>query len=490
VIVLLNPWSTPSPKKPLPMSVLAVGALLEGEFEYAIVDGNVDADPVGRIASIGARSPLTAIGVTVMPGPQLQHAVRLSRLLRQAHPGVPIIWGGYFPSQHADVCLRDGCVDYCIRGQGEHAFVALIRVLTRGGSLAAVPGLTWSDAGRIQETPLGPLVPLDSLPTWSYERVEMPRYFHRHYLGKRVGTHHSSYGCPYACSFCAVVGIAKRRWVAESPERVAAVLERFQRQYGADAVQFHDMDFFILEPRTLAIAERLRGLGMSWWALGRVDELMRYRTSTWDAMKRSGLKMVFCGAESGSTDTLSRMNKGGTAAAELTLDLAKRMKSFGVVPEFSFVVGNPPDPEGDLRGTLAFIRRVKAVNPATEIILYVYSPVPTVSALSDAGGEDPVFEFPARLDDWLTDRWQAFSLRRDPRTPWSPTGIRKRVRNFETVLNAYYPTVTDTRLTRPRRVLLRAAAAWRYHLRASGQPFELDLLQRVFRYQRPETTGF
>ncbi len=43
MIVLFNPWSTPSPKKPLPMSLLAVGALLEGEFDYAIVDGNLDA---------------------------------------------------------------------------------------------------------------------------------------------------------------------------------------------------------------------------------------------------------------------------------------------------------------------------------------------------------------------------------------------------------------------------------------------------------------
>ena len=55
------------------------------------------------------------------------------------------------------------------------------------------------------------------------------------------------------------------------------------------------------------------------------------------------------------------------------------MKAFGIVPEFSFVVGNPPDPEGDLAQTLAFIRRVKAVNAATEIILYVYSPVPSGS---------------------------------------------------------------------------------------------------------------
>jgi hypothetical protein len=495
VIVLLNPLSTPSPKKPLPMSLLAIAALLDGEFEYEIVDGNIDADCVARLASIAQKGPLSAIGVTVMPGPQLQHAVPLSRQLRLAHPGVPIVWGGYFPSQHAEVCLRDGCVDFCVRGQGEQSFAALMRVLTRGGSWTEIPGLSWLEDGRLHETPIASLVPLDSLPMWPYERVDMPRYFHRHYLGSRVGTHHSSYGCPFACSFCAVVGIANRRWVAESPARVGAVLERFQKQYGADAVQFHDMDFFISEPRTLAIADRLERLGMTWWALGRVDELMRYRTSTWEAMKRSGLKMIFCGAESGSTDTLSRMNKGGTAAAELTLDLARRMKSFDIVPEFSFVVGNPPDPEGDLQNTLAFIRQIKRLNAATEIILYVYSPVPSPVTLGDisataAAPEGTAFEFPKRLDEWLNDRWQAFALRRDPRTPWSPSGIRQRVRNFETVLNAYYPTVTDMRLTRVRRTVLRAAAAWRYHLRASSQPFELDLLQRVFHYQRPETTGF
>ncbi len=495
MIILLNPWSTPSPKKPLPMSLLALGALLEGECDYRIVDGNVDPDPVERIAGIAARTPLAAIGVTVMPGPQLVHAVRDSRALKARLPDVPIVWGGYFPSQHAEVCLRDRAVDYCVRGQGERSFLALINVLAKGGSLDGIPGVSFRDDGRVKHTPLAPLVPLDSLPLWPYQRVEMDHYFHRHYLGNRVGTHHSSYGCPFACSFCAVVGIANRKWVAESPDRVATVLGQLKTAYGADAVQFHDMDFFISEPRTLAIADRIRGIGLTWWALGRVDELMRYRTATWARMKASGLKMVFCGAESGSTDTLARMNKGGTAAAELTLDLARRIKDFGVVPEFSFVVGNPPDPEGDLRQTLAFIRRLKTINSAAEIILYVYAPVPgngSPGRLRQSNGGEPHsrFQFPETLDEWMSEGWQQFSLRRDPRTPWSPAAIRERVRAFEAVLNAYYPTVTDTRLTPIRRGLLRTAAAWRYHTHAEGNPYELNWLQRVFHYQRPETTGF
>jgi radical SAM superfamily enzyme YgiQ (UPF0313 family) len=476
MIVLVNPWSTPSAKKPLPMSLLALGAHLEGELDYRIVDGNL-VDPLAAIDAIAERRPLTAIAITVMPGPQLKHAVPMSRALKRRFPTVPIIWGGYFPSQHADVVLADGSVDYCVRGQGEHAFVQLLRALRRGGSFDGIKGLSFRVGEAIHHTPLGPLVPLDTMPLWPYHRVEMDRYFHRHYLGSRVGTHHSSYGCPFACNFCAVVGLANRRWVAESPDRVGGILASFKRDYGADAVQFHDMDFFISESRVAAIAERLRGIGMTWWALGRVDELMRYRTPTWALLKQSGLKMVFVGAESGSTDTLRRMNKGGTAAAELTLDLARRARDYGIVPEFSFVVGNPPAPERDLQNTLDFIRRLKRINPASEIVLYVNSPVSE-------------FAFPTTLDEWVSDRWQAFSLRRDPRTPFSPVEVKRRVRNFETVLNAYYPTITDQRLTGWKRWLLRGSAAWRYHTRIESWPIELNALQRVFRYQRPETVGF
>ena len=489
MIVLFNPWSTPSPKKPLPMSLLAIGSMLEGEFDYRVVDGNLEADPVGTILSMHEKSPIRAVAVTVMPGPQLRAAVMGCRQLKRMLPGVPIVWGGYFPSQHADACLSEATVDVCVRGQGEHTFVEVIRALRSGGDPSAIKGVSFRRNGTVHHTASRPLTALDDLPAWPYQRLPMERYFHKHYLGDRVATHHSSFGCPFACNFCAVVGMSNRKWVAQSPERVGNVLEQFRKDYAADAVQFHDMDFFISESRTRAIADRIAALGMTWWALGRVDELMRYHDATWAAMQRSGLKMVFCGAESGSTEMLQRMNKGGTSSAEQTIELAARMKSYGIVPEFSFVVGNPPDPQADLAGTMAFIRRIKQVNDATEIILYVYSPVPSdgtfYSEAYHAG-----FRFPDTLEGWVSERWQAFALRRDPSTPWSHGEVRRQVRDFESVLNAYYPTVTDTRMTPGRRRLLRAASAWRYHARAYAKPIELNLLQRAFRYQRPETTGF
>ena len=206
-------------------------------------------------------------------------------------------------------------------------------------------------------------------------------------------------------------------------------------------------------------------------------------------MRDSGLRMVFLGAESGSDETLRRMNKGGTATAEKTLEIVAKMKHYGIVPELSFVLGNPPDPEADAAATMEFIRRVKRVHPAAEIILYLYTPVPLAGELYEqavAGG----FEFPRTLEEWTDPAWQDVVQRRSGHLPWIRSSLHRRVRDFERVLNAYYPTVTDLGLNGLKRLLLRAAGGFRYRLRFYRYPLELRVLQRLFRYQRPETAGF
>jgi hypothetical protein len=45
-------------------------------------------------------------------------------------------------------------------------------------------------------------------------------------------------------------------------------------------------------------------------------------------------------------------------------------------------------------------------------------------------------------------------------------------------------------MTAFRRIVLKAASGWRYALKVYAAPMELQALQRVMRYQRPETTGF
>jgi len=522
MIVLFNPISTTPGKQPLPLSLMSLAAVLEagptvsetrsqrpglrgsvsetrsqrsGAIPWTLVDGNIVPDPASEIIAqltAAPRSEVSLLAVSVMPGPQLTQAVDVCARVKAALPQVPILWGGYFPTQHTDTVLRAPYVDFVIRSQGERALLQLIGVLRARGVLNDVGGLSWKAASQIVNNPVQPLTNLDDLPELPYHRVDMARYIHKNYLGERTVAHNSSFGCPFACSFCAVVAMSNRRWLAQSPARLERVMRQLVTTYGVDAVQMHDMDFFINEARTAEFCARIAGLGLRWWGLGRVDTLMQYRDATWDAMARSGLKMVFSGAESGADATLEQMNKGGKSSAALTLELARRMRSYGIVPEFSFVLGCPPDPVKDVDTTFDFIRRIKQINPATEIVLYTYTPVPLDGSLYTEA-RNHGFAFPETLEAWATPEWQQLSMRRGDNIPWMNAGsggIRRRVRNFERVINAYYPTVTDARLTRWHRAALRAASAWRYGLKWYGAPYELRALQRLMHYQRPETTGF
>ena len=49
MLVLYNPVSSSTRKPVLPMSLLALGAVLEGDEPYVIVDGNLESDPLAAL---------------------------------------------------------------------------------------------------------------------------------------------------------------------------------------------------------------------------------------------------------------------------------------------------------------------------------------------------------------------------------------------------------------------------------------------------------
>ena len=150
MIVLFNPVSTTPGKQPLPLSVLSLAAVLEGRDDWTLVDGNVVADPAAadhRAGVVGASSAPALLAVTVMPGPQLTQAVEVCRRSRRALPDVPIVWGGYFPTQHAETVLRSSFVDFVVRSQGERPLLQLLDALAAGRA-ARLPSRPLVEVGR------------------------------------------------------------------------------------------------------------------------------------------------------------------------------------------------------------------------------------------------------------------------------------------------------------------------------------------------------
>jgi len=101
------------------------------------------------------------------------------------------------------------------------------------------------------------------------------------------------------------------------------------------------------------------------------------------------------------------------------------------------------------------------------------------------------FRFPEKLEDWINADWENFDLRKNPLTPWLTPKMVDKIKNFETVLNGYYPTVTDIKITPLQKKTMRLFSALRYHRKYYHYPYEIKALQKVWlKYRQPEQQGF
>jgi len=242
------------------------------------------------------------------------------------------------------------------------------------------------------------------------------------------------------------------------------------------------MNFFLREDHTRELMERLARLNLHWWCEGRIDVICRYSDETLEWIRKGGCTMIFFGAESGSDRVLKEMKKGITT--EQTLEVARRLRRFNIIPEFSFVVGNPSDPERDTRDTIAFVRKIKRLNPASEIIVQHYTPVPNRGKMY--GGIDGKISFPVTLEEWATPQWYNFTIRVNPSMPWLKPKTRRLIDNFEMVVASRWPTVQDIRASKWSRSLLKTLSSWRYLTGIYAAPGELRLAHDWIRLRRPK----
>jgi radical SAM superfamily enzyme YgiQ (UPF0313 family) len=493
MILLVNPRATRPSNRRFPLSVMAIGAALPPDTTWEIVDGNLPhIDVVETIRNHVDRGqkgldPVKAIALTVMPGPQLVNAVPLSKAVKRLFPRIPIIWGGNFGSLYPEPVLNAPYVDWLVRGQGEHTFLELLEALDGKRDPKTIAGLAFREAdGSHWKAPeriwRGP----NELPAPPYHKIEVGKYLQPTFLGRRSGVYQASIGCPYGCNFCGVISVFGRKEKVQSPARTAEHLGYLARNHGMDSVHFYDNNFFLGEAHAREVAEQFKPLGLRWWCEARVDALNRFSDETWRALHAAGLTMVFCGAESGSDEVLKKMNKDITT--DEILRAAAKTREHGIIPEFSFVFGDPDEPEQEIENTLGFIRKLKRVNPAMELISYFYTPTP--QRKDTYGDVDALEGTPETLEEWTEPEWVTWMTHEHPQTPWLAPRLKARVDDFELVLKSRFPSVHDRR-TRGWGKMLGQVAAWRRWDRADyGDPRLLRRIRKLAAIVPPDDQAY
>lgn len=496
--LLINPTITSRASARFPLSLLQLAAALERTGGSTLVDGNVDRDCTGAALGALARESFTAVGVSVMGGPQVAPAIAVSRAIRRQHPELPIVWGGYFPTLYPDVALAAPYVDYAIRAQGERSLPALLAALgdPSEAALARIAGLSWKRGGDVVHNPGAPVARGDFAPLLPYAKLGDPRrYLARTFLGRRTAAHQAAIGCRYHCTFCGVAAMFGGATALPTAARLARELGFLKHELGADSIQFFDHNFFDREADMLPLLEVMARLELPWWCYARADALLNLSERAWKLVRRSRLRMAYIGAESPDGQMLKAIRKG--TRPDQTLAVAELCRRNGVIPELSFMVAPPENPEEETERTFEFIRELKRINPQAEIIVYVYTPLPESSRhandrgrrpaapLLDADGEPVVF--PKTPEEWTEPRWVAYACHAD--APWLTARLRRRIRDFTTVLRCRYPTVQDLRSPPWAKRGLSAVAGWRYRFRRYDRPWELELAHRLARLRRPQVSG-
>ncbi len=420
-----NPGGVPDNSYIFPLELLSLaGPLLEAGHEVQLVDASVEADAVGAL--LEAAQDAMCVGVSALYGYQVFHGGLAARRLREAYPGLPIVWGGWFPSTDPGLLLREGVADVVVRGQGELTFLELVRRLVDGRDHRDLPGTCHLEGDALRCVAPGPLVPLDDLPRLPFQLLDVERYrakdpdlaffqaiwtgedrpmLHRRPL--RALHHFTSWGCPRACSFCSCAEVSGRRVSYRDVDDVLDQLCQLEEAHGLDVLMLSDPNFFLKRSRAVAFAQGLldRGLNICWAASAEIGSLMQLTDAELELVVRSGYFAALIGAESGSQPVLDRLGK--PLRVEQIEPCVARLAACGVTPFPNFIVGFPGESTEEMEATFRLVAQLKERHPACAAALYPFWPLPGTPLLAEAvtAGYTPTtrtadFE---HLTDWVVN---------------------------------------------------------------------------------------
>jgi radical SAM superfamily enzyme YgiQ (UPF0313 family) len=294
-------------------------------------------------------------------------------------------------------CLLEPSVDVAVRGQGEETFAEIVGRLAQGRPLDDCAGCTVRTAdGVIRENPARSLSQVEGFRAHDYALIPVERYFEL--KGKRQIDYISSQGCNFRCAFCSDPFVYGRKWVGLEPVRMALRLKELLDRYRFDDVNFQDETFFTKAGRVDAFAGKLieSGVKTTWAATMRADQGVRLPDEVWMRCRKSGLRRLLVGVESGSDRMLKRIRKD--IKIEQVFATARTMLKHGIAGQFPFIVGFPDEADADVRASLDCAKQLRAMSPDFTTPIFYFKPYPGSELVAEAVARG--FVLPQTLEAW------------------------------------------------------------------------------------------
>ncbi len=357
-----------------PLALLALAPILERRgYRVEIIDSTIEPRFKERI--LEQLDEAICLGISIVTGPMIEEAIEVSRAVKAKNPKFPVILGGWHPSTLAGQTLTASYVDVVVRGQGELALGEIVERLEAGEELDGIDGCSFKrSTGEVVHNPNRKTTYIQDLPPKSYHLIDLEPY--ARLSRSRWVTYTSSHGCPYDCSFCSNASLYGRAWNALPAARVVSEMTELVRRFRLEMVDIIDDNFLVDRQRGIDIANGIIETGerFDWCIQTTANFLLRTSDQDVKLMRRSGLKRVFIGAESGSDDVLRSVNKVRFQGTRVLHDVAEKLARAGITCTFSLIFALPGETEEDRRETLEMLGDIKRRFPTTEFHSNLYTP--------------------------------------------------------------------------------------------------------------------
>ncbi len=401
---------------PLELLQIASGPIADG-YEVVMIDAMVEPDYMKKVDEACEGALLFASSCIL--GYQVYDGYATAQMVREKHPNLPIIWGGWFPSVTPEMFLNGGIADAVGLGQGEITFRNVVNAVAAGEDLANVPGLAIKREGKVVYTDHQPVLGFDKFERVPWELLEYDKYVklqlepsgnmkvrHRFPLPghwtpdnpPKGFSMFSSFGCPEPCTFCCSPKLTGRRWKAIPGKQLAEEVAELQQRFGFDVLRFQDANFGVAEKRTKEFCQELVNLEVPihWNGTIEIETIMRYKESTLDLLEESKCHLLWLGAETGTKDMQERIKKHiGIDNIPIAVgELCKR----NIVPGTFWIIGYPGETEESMAATLKAAANLKYRYPIAGSDVYPFRPIPGTEDFDHAVKLG--YEAPTTFEEW------------------------------------------------------------------------------------------
>lgn len=298
------------PKGVLSLSLPAVAAGLRPDCDVRIADLNFTLPSDYRKILESSRE-LALCGLKVS-AQNLMFAERFTALAREVHPEAKIVWGGELPTHMPEECLKSA--DSVVLGRFEPHARALLRDLEKGALARRYGG--------------GPQAALNGAPPPALDLVENPEAYLR-FMGSPL---ESSTGCSENCTFCMVHTMQGRK-----DFRAPASLERDLRENPRPFINVVDYNIGTRREHLVELAGVLGRSRASGW-MGEACLKTLDDNDLLETLRSSRCRIIYCGLESLSRDSLKTINKIQNDAASYRR-VIRKAQAHGIEIASGFILG-------------------------------------------------------------------------------------------------------------------------------------------------------